>query len=131
MSRILICWELGGNLGHVMRLLPLARILRVQGHAVTWAFGKTRAAAWQLVTAEGFVCHSIEAENTQPISTALSLTYGQNLLKNGYSLIASPQYTIKPLTPAFEQEIARWSNAGLPSLFQAMRDRHFAVAFAK
>ena len=53
------------------------------------------------------------------------------LLKSGYSLVASPQYTIKPLTPAFEQEIARWSNAGLPSLFQAMRDRHFAVAFVK
>jgi hypothetical protein len=53
------------------------------------------------------------------------------LLKNGYSLVASPQYTIKPLTPAFEQEIARWSNSGLPSLFQAMRDRHFAVAFVK
>ncbi len=53
------------------------------------------------------------------------------LLKNGYSLVASPQYTLKPLTPAFEQEVQRWSNAGLPSLFQAMRDRHFAVAFVK
>jgi UDP:flavonoid glycosyltransferase YjiC (YdhE family) len=85
MSRILICWELGGNLGHVMRLLPLARILRVQGHAIVWAFSKTHSVAWQLVTAEGFVCHSVERENTPPISSVLSLSYGQNLLKNGYS----------------------------------------------
>lgn len=85
MSRILICWELGGNLGHVMRLLPLARILRVQGHSVVWAFSKTHTVVWQLVTSEGFECHSIERANTPPVSTALSLTYCQNLLKNGYS----------------------------------------------
>ncbi|MBV5317600.1 MAG: hypothetical protein JZU50_07300 [Desulfobulbaceae bacterium] len=50
------------------------------------------------------------------------------LMKNGYNLVASPQYSIKPLT---EQEVQRLSAAGLPALFQAMRDRHFAVAFAK
>ena len=50
------------------------------------------------------------------------------LLKNGYTLVASPQYSIKPLTA---QEVQRWNDAGLPSLFQAMRDRHFAVAFVK
>jgi protein-disulfide isomerase-like protein with CxxC motif len=50
------------------------------------------------------------------------------LMKNGYNLVASPQYSIKPLT---EQEVQRLSAAGLPALFQAMRDRHFAVALAK
>jgi hypothetical protein len=53
------------------------------------------------------------------------------LLKNGYQLVASQQYTLKSLSPAFEQEIQRWTTSGLPSLFHAMRDRHFSVAFVK
>lgn len=53
------------------------------------------------------------------------------LLKNGYQLVASQQYTLKSLSPAFEQEIQRWTTSGLPSLFQAMRDRNFSVAFVK
>ncbi len=53
------------------------------------------------------------------------------LLKSGYHLVPSQQYTLALMSPAFEQEIRRWSSAGLPSLFQAMRDRHFAVAFVK
>ena len=53
------------------------------------------------------------------------------LLKNGYRLVASQQYTINQMTPAFDQEIQRWSTSGFPALFQAMRDRHFAVAFVK
>lgn len=84
MSRILICWELGGNLGHVMRLLPIARILREEGHAVSWAFDETRCAAWQLVSAEGFVCETAAGGSLQPDSYHLSLNYSQNLLKNGY-----------------------------------------------
>lgn len=53
------------------------------------------------------------------------------LLKNGYQLVGSQQYTLKALSPAFEQEIQRWTTSGLPSLFQAMRDRIFSVAFVK
>lgn len=53
------------------------------------------------------------------------------LLKSGYQLTASQQYTLKSLTPAFGQEIQRWSTSGLPNLFQAMRDRNFSVAFVK
>ena len=32
MSRILFAWELGGNYGHLSKLLPLARLLRQRGH---------------------------------------------------------------------------------------------------
>jgi len=53
------------------------------------------------------------------------------LVKNGYRLVSSQQYTITKMTPAFDQEIQRWSTSGYPALFQAMRDRHFAVAFTK
>lgn len=33
-SRIVFCWELGSNLGHLSRLLPLALALRKRGHEV-------------------------------------------------------------------------------------------------
>jgi len=34
MSRILLAWEMGSNLGHLSRLLPLARRLKARGHSV-------------------------------------------------------------------------------------------------
>ena len=34
MATVLLTWELGGGLGHLMRLLPLTRRLRQQGHGV-------------------------------------------------------------------------------------------------
>ena len=34
MSRILLAWELGSNLGHLSRLLPLGRRLRAHGHSL-------------------------------------------------------------------------------------------------
>ena len=53
------------------------------------------------------------------------------LLKSGYRLLPSQQYTMSALTPAMQQEIQQMTGAGLIRLFQAMRDRHFAVAFVK
>ena len=37
MSRIFIAWELGGGMGHIQRLYPVARALRERGHNVTFA----------------------------------------------------------------------------------------------
>ena len=37
MARFLLAWELGDGLGHVNRLLPLARALRDAGHETIWA----------------------------------------------------------------------------------------------
>ena len=51
MSRILLVWQLGGNLGHIMPLRTLARALRARGH-ITFAFEDTRSAAD--LRAEGF-----------------------------------------------------------------------------
>jgi UDP:flavonoid glycosyltransferase YjiC (YdhE family) len=44
-SRILLTWELGLNLGHLTRLLPLAQRLRADGHAVLVASRDMQAAA--------------------------------------------------------------------------------------
>jgi len=53
------------------------------------------------------------------------------LINNGYRLVVSEQYSIPEMTPSFRAETQRYVGAGLVSLFQAMRDRHFAVAFTK
>lgn len=37
MSRILFAWELGGNFGHLSRMLPVALALRARGHHVEFA----------------------------------------------------------------------------------------------
>lgn len=61
-----------------------------------------------------------------------SFVSNANLLtSNGYKMTVSQQYTIPQMTPAFAAEIQRWMGSGLVPLFQAMRNRHFAVAFTK
>ncbi len=45
MSRILLTWELGLNLGHLTRLLPVAERLKSEGHAVLIAARDVQAAA--------------------------------------------------------------------------------------
>ncbi|MDK9726246.1 MAG: hypothetical protein OEL88_15375 [Sterolibacteriaceae bacterium MAG5] len=53
MSRILFAWELGANLGHLARDLPVAEALRAEGHEIAFAVRDTRTAA-QLLTPKGF-----------------------------------------------------------------------------
>jgi UDP:flavonoid glycosyltransferase YjiC (YdhE family) len=45
MSRILLTWELGLNLGHLTRLLPIAQGLKTEGHTVLVATRDIQAAA--------------------------------------------------------------------------------------
>lgn len=47
------------------------------------------------------------------------------LLNSGYQLVPSQQYSVGSVPPALPQ------GAGLASLFESMRSRHFAVAFVK
>ena len=41
MARIVMCWELGGDLGHVARMKPLAESLHARGHAVSFIVRET------------------------------------------------------------------------------------------
>src|SRR6267378_2202003 len=50
--RILVAWELGGNLGHLLPLLALARVLRSRGHRVLFAPRDLTNA--ELLAREGF-----------------------------------------------------------------------------
>jgi UDP:flavonoid glycosyltransferase YjiC (YdhE family) len=52
LSRILLTWELGLNLGHLARLLPVAAELKARGHAVLVAARDLTAAAYVLAPAE-------------------------------------------------------------------------------
>lgn len=51
--RVLIAWELGGHLGHLARLLPIARQLREDGVQVAFAVREPRAAA-RVLAQEGW-----------------------------------------------------------------------------
>jgi UDP:flavonoid glycosyltransferase YjiC (YdhE family) len=44
-GRILLVWQLGGNLGHIVPLVGLGKALRSRGHHVAFAVENTRAAA--------------------------------------------------------------------------------------
>ena len=52
MARVLCVWEFGGDLGHVRRLVPIARELRAMGHEITLAFRDS--AFVENARAEGF-----------------------------------------------------------------------------
>ncbi len=44
MAHVVMCWELGGDLGHVARMRPLAESLRARGHRVSFVVRETLAA---------------------------------------------------------------------------------------
>lgn len=50
---VLFTWEIGQGFGHVMPLLPIARILKAQGHRVLFALRDVRGAG-ALLKGEGF-----------------------------------------------------------------------------
>lgn len=41
MARIVMCWELGGDLGHIARMKPLAEALHARGHEVSFIVRET------------------------------------------------------------------------------------------
>jgi UDP:flavonoid glycosyltransferase YjiC (YdhE family) len=53
MARILLAWELGDGLGHIMRLLPLAKRLRQAGHDCVFAV-RNVPTSYGVIAREGF-----------------------------------------------------------------------------
>lgn len=83
MRRILFAWELGANLGHLARDLPLARRCRREGFDVVFAVPDLRAAA-AVFDGEGFTL--VQAPRMQsPIQRRTPpLNYADVLLHAGY-----------------------------------------------
>lgn len=52
MAHVVMCWELGGDLGHVARMRPLAAALYARGHRVSFIVRETLAASRLLDPAE-------------------------------------------------------------------------------
>lgn len=71
MRRILIAWELGAHLGHVLRILGVARELRARGADVLIAVRDLRAAAATLGR-DGFACVQAPLMPAPPGATGAS-----------------------------------------------------------
>jgi UDP:flavonoid glycosyltransferase YjiC (YdhE family) len=82
MAAIFFGWELGANLGHVGKFLPLARALRDRGHDVAWAVAS--AAVGPLLEKEGFAWHLAPAGAERP-RPGPPLSFADILLRFGYA----------------------------------------------
>lgn len=85
-ARILLAWELGDGLGHVMRLLPLAKRLRDLGHECIFAvrnvppsYGVLGRAGFKVLQAPMLVPYAPEEVRTKPIGS-----YGDILATVGF-----------------------------------------------
>lgn len=83
MSRILLTWELGGNLGHLWRYLPVAHQLRQRGHRVLFALIDHGRFRDRLAVAE---IDSVQAPNFLDHAAASLelLNYADILAANGF-----------------------------------------------
>jgi UDP:flavonoid glycosyltransferase YjiC (YdhE family) len=82
MSKILFAWELGANLGHLTRDLPLARSCQADGHDVVWAVNDLSAAV-NLLATESF--RLIQAPLLKATTRLpLPINYAAMLLAEGY-----------------------------------------------
>ncbi|MCQ8118296.1 glycosyltransferase [Methylomonas rosea] len=83
MSRILFAWELGGNLGHITRQLPIARQLRQQGHQIFFVVRDTALAA-QLLTPDRFA-YTQAPINVDKKRLPHPVNYAEILIASGYA----------------------------------------------
>lgn len=86
MARILCAWEFGGGLGHVRRLLPIARELRDRGHEVHFAFRD--AASLEPVAREGFEGYAAPRLRLPSRPNLAPANFSDILLNEGYGDIA-------------------------------------------
>jgi UDP:flavonoid glycosyltransferase YjiC (YdhE family) len=84
MSRILIAWELGGNWGHLSRLLPLATRLKSRGHSVLAMAGDVAAASATLGAADVTFIQSPCHSGVRPLG-ARATGYADVLLSQGWN----------------------------------------------
>jgi UDP:flavonoid glycosyltransferase YjiC (YdhE family) len=82
--RVLLTWELGLNLGHLTRLLPVVQRLREEGHVVLVAARDVRAAATVLGPAEIPFVQAPHLPNGIPLAHRPS-GYADILLSQGWS----------------------------------------------
>ncbi|MDK4715909.1 hypothetical protein [Rhizobium sp. CNPSo 4039] len=82
MSIVLFAWELGSNLGHIARDLPVALALRARGHSVYFAC-RDLTRAKEVLGPQGFSCMQAPAL-VPPKLSFMPASYAEILLSNGY-----------------------------------------------
>ena len=82
MSGIFVAWELGGGMGHVQRLLPVARELRDRGHDLVFAV-RDLSRAEPVLGWEGFRLLQAPLPRVQA-GGGLAASFSQILLRCGY-----------------------------------------------
>ncbi|MGZ5649941.1 MAG: glycosyltransferase [Usitatibacter sp.] len=82
MARILCAWEFGGGLGHLRRLLPIARELRAMGHGVAFTFRDPLLLEPAIREGfEGFAAPQLRAPRVRNLSP---LNFSDILLNQGF-----------------------------------------------
>ena len=82
MARVLCAWEFGGDLGHVRRLMPIARALRAMGHSTVFAFRDSTYL--QGAIAEGFEAFVAPLLRVPPAVSVSPLNFSDILLNLGF-----------------------------------------------
>lgn len=83
MVTILFAWELGSNLGHLTRDLPLARACRDAGYRVVFAVSNLRIAT-ALFAGEDFVLVQAPALKSSIVRNTAPVSFPDMLLHDGY-----------------------------------------------
>jgi UDP:flavonoid glycosyltransferase YjiC (YdhE family) len=83
MSRILFTWELGANLGHLGRYLPIARQLGLRGHEVLFAI-RNQSSFSALIFGNGFSSVQAPLCSTLDAATGDMVNYADILAMNGF-----------------------------------------------
>lgn len=83
MARILFCWELGNNYGHLSRLIPIALAQLEVGNDVSFLLSNMQAGD-ELLKAIGLNYYQAPKFNSN-VSQKLSYSYGSMLLSIGYA----------------------------------------------
>jgi UDP:flavonoid glycosyltransferase YjiC (YdhE family) len=83
-SKVLLAWEQGSNLGHLSRLLPLARRLRSRGHSVL-AVVRDLALAAQLLGPAGIAFVQAPRMSAVARTSDLQVSYASLLWQTGWA----------------------------------------------
>ena len=101
MSRILFAWELGANLGHLARDLPVAEALQKQGHDVLFAAKDLRVAE-QVLSPGGFRFVQAPVTAGTPQDGYAPANYSEMLIGAGYGDVLGTLARVKAWAALFD-----------------------------
>jgi UDP:flavonoid glycosyltransferase YjiC (YdhE family) len=125
---VLFAWELGGNLGHLGEILPVATALHRHGHRVTLAL-RDLGEARPLLQAQPFALLPAPVSRVRVTGRPPSASYAEVLLKRGYLDLDALLPLVDAWNRLFEQaqpDLLITSYA--PTALVAARGRGFPVA---